>query len=84
MNTRVNSSVPLVFAVLCLVLVQWTQADRPTGIEETPIVTTSAGRVKGRVLETRLGDKFYAFRGIRYAKPPVGLLRFQVRRKYHA
>lgn len=65
--------------LLSVVEVQWTRAEKPTGIEETPIVATTAGKVKGKVLESRLGEKFFAFRGIRYAKPPTGSLRFQVR-----
>ncbi|KAM7359455.1 uncharacterized protein ACRADG_012788 [Cochliomyia hominivorax] len=40
-------------------------------------VTTSLGDIKGTQLESRLGDKFWAFRGIRYAEPPIGELRFQ-------
>lgn len=46
---------------------------------ENPIVTTPLGQIKGAVLTSRLGKSFYAFRGIRYAKPPVDELRFQVR-----
>lgn len=42
-----------------------------------PIVHTGLGSIRGSILESRLGRKFYAFRGIRYANPPVGALRFQ-------
>lgn len=42
-------------------------------------VTTDSGQVIGRLEETiRLKKPFYAFRGIPYAKPPVGSLRFKV------
>lgn len=47
-------------------------------IDENPIVETDLGKVQGKVLQSRLGNHFYAFRGIRYARPPVGVLRFKV------
>jgi len=42
---------------------------------ESPNVTVEKGTVK---LSTVWGKEYLAFRGIRYAKPPVGKLRFQV------
>lgn len=45
---------------------------------EEPIVTTKYGRVRGTTLTTRNGESFLAFRGIPYAKPPIGSLRFKV------
>lgn len=45
--------------------------------EKTLTVDTTAGAIKGLEMETRFGAKFWAFRGIRYAEPPVGKLRFQ-------
>ena len=44
---------------------------------DDPIVSTNLGRIKGTRLESRLGQHFHAFRGIRYAEPPIGDLRFQ-------
>lgn len=43
------------------------------------IIETNSGSIRGR-LETSIWKKvdFYAFRGIPYAKPPVGDLRFKV------
>ncbi|KAJ3646361.1 hypothetical protein Zmor_023951 [Zophobas morio] len=40
-------------------------------------VPTPLGKILGTTLTTRLGKSFYAFRGIRYAKPPVNELRFK-------
>lgn len=40
---------------------------------------TAVGKVRGRVLETRLGEPFYAFRGMPYAQSPINKLRFKVR-----
>lgn len=51
---------------------------KPSDLYEEPVVLTGLGRVRGSVLRSRLGELFYAFRGIRYAKPPVGDLRFKV------
>ncbi|XP_065091204.1 juvenile hormone esterase-like [Ochlerotatus camptorhynchus] len=44
---------------------------------QPPVVHTGLGSIRGSILQSRLGRKFYAFRGIRYANPPVGALRFQ-------
>lgn len=43
-----------------------------------PVVTTKLGKIRGRFLESRLGNTFLAFRGIRYANAPINELRFQV------
>ena len=43
-----------------------------------PIVNINLGEIRGRVLESRLGKPFLAFRGIRYAEAPIDDLRFQV------
>lgn len=43
-----------------------------------PVVAIDLGRIKGSVLHSRLGNSFYAFRGIRYAKAPIDELRFEV------
>ncbi|XP_055920832.1 juvenile hormone esterase-like [Eupeodes corollae] len=40
-------------------------------------VSTSLGDISGSILTSRLGEDFYAFRGIRYAQSPKGDLRFQ-------
>nr|CAD7594782.1 unnamed protein product [Timema genevievae] len=42
-----------------------------------PVVTTAAGKLRGSVLESRLGKTIYSFRGVRFAQPPVGNLRFK-------
>lgn len=44
-----------------------------------PIVHTNLGDIRGNVAKTFLDKRdFYSFRGIRYAQPPVGELRFKV------
>lgn len=43
------------------------------------IVVTENGAVRGRLDTTYLQQKpYYAFRGVPYAKPPIGVLRFKV------
>lgn len=44
------------------------------------MVTISNGQVRGRVAKTFKNTTFYAFQEIPYATPPVGNLRFQVRK----
>lgn len=43
-----------------------------------PSTVTPAGVINGSWMETRKGRRFQAYRGIRYAEPPVGMLRFEV------
>lgn len=38
------------------------------------------GEIKGSFMKSRLGENFHSFRGIRYAEPPIGENRFQVKR----
>lgn len=52
---------------------------RNTAPSAVKSVETSDGTVIGRLEETiRLKKPFYAFRGIPYAKPPIGERRFKV------
>lgn len=63
--------------ILAIVLVNGSNASAPAGINERPIVITGLGKIRGNVLESRLGALFYSFRNIPYAKPPIGSLRFK-------
>lgn len=45
----------------------------------SPIVEISHGELRGTFFDNLEGNKFCAFLGIPYAKPPVGSLRFKVR-----
>ena len=42
-------------------------------------VTAPIGRIRGSIIISRLGKKIYCFRGVRYAEPPTGQQRFQVK-----
>jgi hypothetical protein len=41
-------------------------------------VCISEGKLSGVIEESVFGDSYVAFRGIPYAKPPIGELRFKV------
>jgi hypothetical protein len=47
--------------------------------DTSPLVTTVHGVLRGSVIQSRLGRPIYSFRGVRFAQPPVGNLRFKVR-----
>lgn len=63
-------------AVLCCATSALKASD--SAAEAPIIVQTSLGRIRGSVLQSRLGVPFYAFRGIRYAKAPLAEHRFRV------
>ncbi|PSN44657.1 hypothetical protein C0J52_15734 [Blattella germanica] len=52
-----------------------TKLKMKTGI---PVVNTALGRLRGSILTSRKGRTIYSFRGIRFAQPPVGELRFKL------
>ncbi|XP_041674974.1 esterase E4 [Drosophila eugracilis] len=47
-----------------------------TFIGDDPVVQLSLGKIQGGTMQSFKGKTIYAFRGIRYAQPPVGQLRF--------
>lgn len=42
------------------------------------LVQTKFGMIRGLVKKNILGGEYFSFKGIPYAEPPVGKLRFQV------
>ncbi|KAF0287231.1 Venom carboxylesterase-6 [Amphibalanus amphitrite] len=46
--------------------------------EQEPVVATKAGFVRGTTLTSLIGNEFFSFKGIPYAQPPVGALRFRL------
>lgn len=60
-----------VSSVLCL-------SDINTTETELPLVETLQGMLRGCSIHTFDGNRTYAFRGIRFAEPPVGKNRFKV------
>lgn len=44
---------------------------------DNPIIQTKTGKVKGQLIESIYGDKYYYFDGIPYGQPPVGEYRFK-------
>lgn len=45
---------------------------------ENPIVKIEQGQLRGVAEKNLNGKSYFAFRGIPYAKPPLGNLRFKV------
>lgn len=45
----------------------------------TVVVDTNYGPVRGLKRTSVAGDQYFSFRGIPYAQPPIGELRFKVR-----
>lgn len=48
-----------------------------------PIVEVQSGLVRGIVEKHEDGFDYYAFKGIPYAEPPIGELRFKVSIRYY-
>lgn len=47
-------------------------------INETVLIQTTSGPIKGLQQKTQFGYEYAEFRGVPYAKPPIGELRFKV------
>lgn len=48
-----------------------------TKLVSSEVLVLEDGMIEGVVLQSRLGTNFYAFRGIPFAEPPIGDLRFK-------
>lgn len=55
-----------------------TQSGGECGDLQLCVTIPSLGQIRGSVMHSGTGRKIAAFRGIPYAKPPVGDLRFKV------
>lgn len=66
-------------AVLILTVALINASDTDYSVPTTKVINTEYGKVRGK-LDTTLFDNrlFYAFKGIPYAQPPIGDLRFKV------
>lgn len=47
--------------------------------DSSPTVALSLGKIRGENVKTNSGVNYYSFRGIPFAEPPVGELRFAVK-----
>lgn len=48
--------------------------------DDSLIVATPLGQLRGKIYETARAFKIYSFQGIPYGKPPINELRFKVSR----
>ncbi|XP_015127076.1 esterase E4 [Diachasma alloeum] len=65
-----------IFLLLCFVSVSVAYASRGD-TDEIVEVELSLGKIKGSIINSRLKKKIYSFRGVRFAEPPTGELRFK-------
>lgn len=69
----------LLKTVFLLTVTLWSAKCEQTDDTLHKTVETENGAVRGKVLTTLIENKeYYAFKGIPYAKPPIGDLRFKV------
>ncbi|XP_058796122.1 uncharacterized protein LOC131666989 [Phymastichus coffea] len=68
------SSTLSLLVVACLAVIAVVAEDE---VADELVVQAPSGKLKGSLLETRLGRKIFAYRGVRYAEPPIGQQRFQ-------
>lgn len=73
--------IPLIgFCYLCILVHFVAPTQAVEGNEEFCIVETNIGRVRGKLNQTLFEKKpYYSFRGIPFAKAPIGNLRFKVK-----
>ena len=64
----------LLYSLLMLAAVTAGCCDQKTS---RPLVATREGLIRGVIGRSAAGRLFYSFKGIRYARAPVGALRFQ-------
>lgn len=70
---KMRDGIKIVISI-CFVVVSYGSPPQSNNLR----VTTPAGTFEGSILKSRLGKIIYSFRGIRYAEPPTGELRFKV------
>ncbi|XP_043212859.1 juvenile hormone esterase-like [Amphibalanus amphitrite] len=65
-------------SLLCTAALLVTSAAGCSGQDDgRPLIATREGLIRGAIGRSVAGRLFYSFKGIRYAEPPVGSLRFQ-------
>ncbi|XP_053601613.1 juvenile hormone esterase [Plodia interpunctella] len=62
---------------VCVLVASVLAGSTASSPKDGPVTVTPSGSIRGSWLETRRGRAVQAYRGIRYAEPPVGELRFQ-------
>ena len=70
------SIITILVLILAVFLYKYTFVSK-----EGAVITIESGKVKGIILESRQGREYFAYLKLPYAKPPQGVLRFQVNKK---
>ena len=66
----------LYFLVTTIAIVLWTKYRKSDDVE-VPIIKAPIGDISGMSMVTRHGRDIFAYKGIPYAQPPIGRLRFK-------
>ena len=67
------------YLTLCVHIFTEVWCDLP---KESLVTIPNLGQIRGLQMTSASGTIFYAYRGIPYAKPPIGELRFRVKILY--
>lgn len=74
--SRTDRILRILFLV-CLIQSNYAEEEEPDN--RFKIIEITSGKIRGKLEYTYLHQKpYYSFRGIPYAKPPLGSLRFKV------
>lgn len=72
----------LCIGIICLLCVFEIKSEIPNDDNQFCTVTTNNGRIRGKLNQTLFDQMlYYSFRGIPFAKPPIGNLRFKVNKQ---
>ena len=78
-RVRISLFLGVICSLLLIIIVSSDEMDEDDKFyQETVVLKTKLGSLRGRKEVINSATSFYAFKGIRYAKPPTGERRFQV------
>ncbi|XP_067006091.1 esterase E4 [Anabrus simplex] len=78
---QTNAIYFLVSIAFFICLTDCSETDHKDYTSYAPVINTTDGPVRGKIIQSRQGKTVYAYLGIPYSKAPVGNLRFQYPRR---